>query len=100
EILLSSSVMDVFVVPVGPDRYELYCEVAGDPDVAHAEPLPGGLLSRLRRRFAAMLAAAEERQHRHPVDRPDEAQGWPGRLQERTLAWVVERIAEQRLLWH
>ena len=46
-----------------------------------------------------MLKAAEERQHRQPLDR-EEPRGWAGRLQERTLAWVAERIAEQRLLWN
>jgi hypothetical protein len=47
-----------------------------------------------------MLKAAEERQHRHAVAREDEPLSWAGRLQERALAWVAERIAEQRLLWN
>ena len=45
-----------------------------------------------------MLKAAEERQHHHAGR--EESISWAGRLQERTLAWVAERIAEQRLLWH
>lgn len=96
--MLSSLLMDVFVVPVGADKYELYCETANDEPVA-PEPVPTGLLGKLRYRFSAMLAAAEARQHDHstPVE---PARGWTGRLQERTLAWVAERIAEQRLLWH
>ena len=46
-----------------------------------------------------MLKAAEERQHRRASE-PEEPRGWIGRVQERTLAWVAERIAEQRLLWN
>jgi hypothetical protein len=90
--------MDVFVVPVGPDRYELYCESGGDLEV-EPEPPPEGLLGKLRHRFSVMLKAAEERQHQHPDERT-QARGWIGRMQERTLAWVAERIAEQRLLWN
>jgi hypothetical protein len=90
--------MDVFVVPVGPDRYELYCESSADAD-APPEPPSEGLIGKLRHRFSAMLKAAEERQHRHGAD-TEEPVGWVGRLQERTMAWVVERIAEQRLLWN
>jgi hypothetical protein len=89
--------MDVFVVPVGPDRYELYCETAEPAD--EAEPQPQGVIGRLRSRFSAMLKAAEERQH-VPADEREPARTWLGRMQERTLAWVAERIAEQRLLWN
>jgi hypothetical protein len=90
--------MDVFVVPVGPEKYELYCETSPEGEVA-PEAHPGGLLGKLRHRFSSMLKAAEERQHRHASE-PEEPRGWAGRLQERTLAWVAERIAEQRLLWN
>lgn len=91
--------MDVFVVPVGPDKYELYCETSSEGELP-PEPQPEGLLGKLRHRFSAMLKAAEERQHRHAAGRDDEPVSWAGRLQERTLAWVAERIAEQRLLWN
>jgi hypothetical protein len=90
--------MDVFVVPVGPEKYELYCETSSEGE-APQEAQPQGLLGKLRHRFSAMLKAAEERQHRHAVAR-EEPRGWVGRLQERCLAWVAERIAEQRLLWN
>ena len=90
--------MDVFVVPVGPDRYELYCETAADAG-EQDEPQPVGILGKLRYRFSAMLKAAEERQHL-PHDQHEPARTWLGRMQERTLAWVAERIAEQRLLWN
>ncbi|HEY6360691.1 MAG TPA: hypothetical protein VIX63_06280 [Vicinamibacterales bacterium] len=90
--------MDVFVVPFGADKYELYCETSSEVDVA-PESQPAGLLGKLRQGFSAMLKAAEERQHRRASER-EEPRGWIGRVQERTLAWVAERIAEQRLLWN
>jgi hypothetical protein len=96
--LLSSLLMDVFVVPVGPDKYELYCEPSSEVEPG-PEPPQQGLIGRLRTRFSAMLKAAEERQHRHAHPAEPE-RSWAGRLQERTLAWVAERIAEQRLLWN
>jgi hypothetical protein len=92
--------VDVYVVPIGPDRYELYCEVASGQEIS-PEPPPGGIIGRLRHRFTAMLRAAEDRQHQHePGAAPHEGKGVLGRLQDRILAWVVERIAEQRLLWN
>ena len=91
--------MDVYVVPIGADRYELYCEVAHDEEVS-ADPPPSGIIGRLRHRAWAMLRAAEERQHRHDPDPPPHEKGLLARLQDRVLAWVVERIAEQRLLWN
>jgi hypothetical protein len=95
--------MDVYVIPVGHDRYELYCEPPVDPESA-AESVPAsGVLGRLRHRFSAMLRAAEERQHRHRHAGAVEADlkvGFYKRLQDRTLGWVAQRIAEQRLLWN
>lgn len=86
------------MVPIGPDRYELYCEVATDPETS-TEPPPPGIVGRLRQRFSAMLRAAEERQHRHAEPESSDT-SWLGRAQNRILAWVAERIAEQRLLWN
>ena len=45
-----------------------------------------------------MLKAAEQRQY-HPEPR-EKPKGWLGRAQDSMMAWVVERIAEQRLLWN
>lgn len=88
--------MDVFVVPVGPERYELYCETGNEE--SEPDPAPEGVVGKLRHRFTVMLKAAEARQHDHTG--AEEPRGWVGRLQERTLGWVAERIAEQRLLWN
>ena len=88
--------MDVFVIPVGPDRYELYCEqpVMGEEPI---EPESAGFIGRLRRRFGGIVRAAEAH-HRAEASDP-EPKSWIGRMQDRGMAWVAERIAEQRLLW-
>jgi hypothetical protein len=88
--------MDVFVIPVGPDRYELYCEAA----VEAPQPVPGsnGIIGRIRYQFAVMLHQAEER--RRGGAAPARGNTRFGRLQEWIMAWVAERIAEQRLLWN
>lgn len=87
------------MVPIGPDRYELYCEIAIAPDL-DSGAAPTGIFGRLKHRFTVMLRAAEERQHRHdPAEQRDDVT-WVARLQHRIMAWVAERIAEQRLLWN
>jgi hypothetical protein len=89
--------MDVFLVPVGPERYEPYCEVPDEPDTDVAEP-PAGFFRRLVHRFKEMIADAErERRQGTPVTRPAT---WFGRIRARTLRWVAETMAEQKLLWH
>ena len=90
--------MDVFLIPTATaERYELYYE-APDDDVVEEEE-GTGVIARMKRRFGDMLREAEEwRQRRH------EAQPEPAtlfaRLRRKVMGFVVERIAEQRLLWH
>lgn len=93
--------MDVYLVPIDGDRYELYCEVPDEPQEVDADAPPGGFVSRMKQRFSAMLAEAE-RQRRHAHDGHDEhdQRGWLARAKARSMRWVAEAIAEQRLLWH
>lgn len=96
--MLSSLIMDVFLIPIGRDRYELYCEQPVDEN-APPEPEPSGVFARLRYRFTVMLRAAEERQRSGAAaDHADK--NWLARVQDHVMAWVAERIAEQRLLWN
>jgi Mitochondrial K+-H+ exchange-related len=113
--------MDVYIVPVGPDRHELYCEVPDEPDTETADaadsdnPDPrgffrrlrawaGGFFRRMRASFNEMLAEAERERRLEragaggPADRNDH--GWLARGKTRLMRWVAESIAEQRLLWH
>jgi hypothetical protein len=87
--------MDVYLVPVGAERYELYCEVPDDPDDGAAEPR--GYFRRLIHRFREMIADAE-RERRQGATVAEG--GWLTRMRKRGMRWVAETIAEQRLLWH
>ena len=89
--------MDVYLVPVGPQRYELYCEIPDDPEDEEGEA-PPGFFRRLGHQFRQMIADAErERRHGAPQEG---ARGWLGRIRAKTMRWVAESVAEQRLLWH
>jgi hypothetical protein len=88
--------MDVYLIPLGPDRHELYCEVetAVAPDAGAA----GRRSSWWRRqsdRFHAMLADAEAERARRERGEETDQRGL-GRWVVRKIA---EAIAEQRLLW-
>ena len=82
--MLSSLTMDVFLIPIGRDRYELYCEQPAD-EQATSEPEATGIVARLRQRFTVMLRAAEERQ-RSGAARDHADKGWFGRAQDHLLA--------------
>jgi hypothetical protein len=93
--------MDVFLIPIGSDRYELYCEVP-DEDPTGGGEAPRGVFKRLLHRFGEALAEAErERRRGHPPAADDG--GRPTlyqRVKRATLRRIAETIAEQRLLWH
>lgn len=93
--MLSSVPIDVYVIPIGRDQYELYCEPSVEPPSEVAGEPTAGIVGRFRRRFVEMIRAAEERQR----DALPAAKSWLGRMQDRSLGWVAQRIAEQRLLW-
>ena len=112
--------MDVYLVPVGADKHELYCEVPDDEEptneasavgVAPDEPehrpnlwrrLVNGILGffrRMRDGFYEMLAEAERERREARTAAPEPATWWE-RTRRRMMRWVAESIAEQRLLWH
>jgi hypothetical protein len=89
--------MDVYLLPIGADAYELYCEVEDEPGELDTEP-PKGFVRRVTHGFSTMLSEAE-RERRH--GRSERASsGLGARIKARSLRWVAESIAEQRLLWH
>lgn len=92
--------MDVFLVPVGADRYELYCEEPDEPDdIDGAEP--PGFFRRTWHRIRQQLAEAERARDREAPPHPHDGApaGFLARVKARTLRWAAEWIAEQRLLW-
>ena len=98
--------MDVFLVPVGRDAYELYCETPDEPEEEVEPPRPSGRwgwlnvaawFRRLKFRFSEMLAEAERERRRGAAVPTDGS--WLQRARRRSMRWVAESIAEQRLLW-
>jgi hypothetical protein len=87
--------MDVYLLPVGPDRYECYYE-AEDTEEAE-EPAGHGFFARMRANFNQQLKDAERARHQQVTD---ERRSFLSRLQRRSMRFIVERVAEQRLLWH
>jgi hypothetical protein len=85
--------MDVYLVPAGADRYELYCET---PAAVPEGPTPHG--SSIWQRMAGVFrrAVAEGEQQRLGSSAPH-AQSAVRRAITRKLA---DAVAEQRLLWH
>lgn len=91
--------MDVYLIPTTTaGHYELYYE-APDDQPEDDESAGTGIIARMRRRFADTLREAEEWRHRRHDQNP-EPTGFFSRLRRRVMGFVIERIAEQRLLWH
>jgi hypothetical protein len=91
--------MDVFLIPVASDRYELYCEV---PDEDPSGALPDhdrGWVRSLVTRFRQALAEFErERNSGQPP--PPVSSGLFAHLTARFRRAIAGTVAEQRLLWH
>lgn len=88
----------MFLIPLGAGRFEPYTEIADAPDDLAGAERPRGLFRRYWERFVEMMQAAERAQREH--DLADGSRSLGGRITDRLLAWVAEKIAEQRLLWH
>ena len=93
--------MDVYLVPLGEARYELYCEVA-DQAVSDTDAGSAGIFKRSRRWFRELLAAEQEQRQARRAARTakQSKRGMARRVRDGLLRWVAEAIAEQRLLWH
>jgi len=85
--------LEVYVIPVARDQYELYVERHTEP----ASGASGGLFGRIRARFWAFLHDVEQRDEEH-AGQPDEP-GAIARVKAWVLEWAAQRVAEQRLLW-
>jgi hypothetical protein len=89
--------MDVYLVPVGTDRHELYFEVEYDETVVpDADTTTSGFFKRYADRFRAVLAEAE----RERLLRERGIDSGKSGLWRRVMRKVAEVVAEQRLLWH
>jgi hypothetical protein len=88
--------MDVYLVPIGADLYELYYEAPADAPHDLDDDRRRSWWSRAVARFRALLAEAEEDRRRR-----EDGDAAAGRgLWRAMLRRVAEAVAEQRLLWH
>jgi hypothetical protein len=94
--------MDVFLVPIGHGRHELYCEVSDDAAALADEETPDEttFIGRLKKRVHDAIAEAEREWRERQAGRLEMPAGRWGRIKARARAWVAEKVAEQRLLWH
>ena len=88
--------MDVFLIPLGADRYELYCEPRAITPELEPDAQISGPMARLKRYFHEVLTAAEQAR---TGEGPPASAGFVSRWKTRGLAWIAEAIAAQRLLW-
>ncbi len=86
--------IDVYLVPIGRDQFECYYEAAEEEETVEAGE---GFFARMRHKFGEQLKEAEQSRHQAPKEEP---KTFLGRMHRRSLRWIAERIAEQRLLWH
>lgn len=86
--------MDIYLIPIGRDRYECYYEA---PEMEEDEEAGEGFFARMRHKFSVQLKEAEAARHEAAIEEPTT---FLGRMHRRSLRWIAERIAEQRLLWH
>jgi hypothetical protein len=86
--------MDVYLIPIGSGRFELYYEAADDAGEGLGEAT--GFFAKWKARFAAQLREAE--QSRLHTD--DHQATFSRRVQRKMMRWIAERVASQRLLWH
>lgn len=91
--------MDVYFIPVAVDRYELYCEPDEKPEEATDDLPPQGWLATLYANFKEALARVEEERLSGEKRVHDGPRSWTERMKDRSLCWIAEKIAEQRLLW-
>ena len=94
----SQSMMDVFLVPIGRDRFEPYYERGGRRGAGRSHAAPAGLFARMRARFSQQLARGRTGSGTSAARAKPET--LMARLQRKMMRWIAERVAEQRLLWH
>lgn len=95
-------VMDVFLVPVGHGRHELYCEIADETGTLEGDERPdeSTFFGRMKKRAHDAIADAEREWKDRQAGRIEMPSGRWGRMKARARAWIAEKVAEQRLLWH
>jgi len=92
--------MDVYLIPVGHDRYELYCEhLVPEEAISPEAPARSSRIAAMLHRMKAAVARIEQEHQRGEPPTHDRPTSWIDRLKRRMLCWIAERMAEWRLLW-
>lgn len=91
--------MDVYVIPVAPDRYELYCEHDGSDAEVVGDVPSQGRVAKMYASFKEALARVEQERLSGETRAYEAPRTWTERMKDRALCWIAEKIAEQRLLW-
>ncbi len=91
--------MDVYVIPVAPERYELYCDHVGPDAEAIEDAPPKGRFAKMYANFKETLARVEEERLSGEARVHEGPRTWTERMKDRGMCWLAEKIAEQRLLW-
>ena len=87
--------MNIFLVPVGRTRYELYCE---PNDADHP---PGAVTGKLLRRAREVLAEEQEaRRDRRRAGAAAADEGWMSRMRASLTRGLAAWLSQHRLLWH
>lgn len=91
--------MEVYLIPVGPQRYEFYCEDHPDSDAMAGDVQSTGRLAKIYQKFKAALAQVEAERQSGIARVHHRPRTWTERMKDRAMCWLAEKIAEQRLLW-
>ena len=90
------ALMEIFLVPVGQDRYELYCEWTEDQKENVDKESGLGIFSTLGKRLKILFKKLQDNESEdgHVSNK------WSKRLGMWVARWATKVIAEQRLLWY
>jgi len=86
--------MDVYLIPVGHDRYELYCEhLVPEEAISPEAPAGSSRIAAMLHRMKAAVARIEQEHQRGEPPTHDRPTGWIDRLKRRMLCWIAERCS-------
>ena len=95
--------LEVYLVPVGTAKYELYCETPDDDDEPDDGPAWRSASRGLYARFREMMEEAQEARRAKRLVAlsadPRVTQSWAVRFRNWVISWIAETIADWRLLW-
>ena len=95
-IVKTVALMEIFLVPVGQNLYELYCEWTDDQKEKFDRESGQGVFATLGKRLRILFKRLQDNESEDIHG----ASKWSKRLGMWVARWATKVIAEQRLLWH